>query len=122
IVWCICSSMAWRSGCTWASRARRCWRLGASPAAGRRCYSGWRRASKEDTASCRDFLRDLKARGLNDPLLIATDGAPGLIRAVEEVFPKSLRQRCLAHKIRNLESKVPQECWREVKARALAAY
>lgn len=41
---------------------------------------------------------------------------------MEEVFPKSLRQRCLAHKIRNLESKVPQECWREVKARALAAY
>ncbi len=78
--------------------------------------------TKEDTASCRDFLRDLKARQLNDPLLIATDGAPGLIRAVEQVFPKSLRQRCLAHKIRNLESKVPEECWREVKARALAAY
>lgn len=55
-------------------------------------------------------------------MLVATDGAPGLIRAVEEVFPKSLRQRCLAHKIRNLESKVPAESWREVKARALAAY
>lgn len=51
---------------------------------------------REDTASCRDFLRNLKARNLNDPVLISTDGAPGLIRAVEEVFPKSLRQRCLA--------------------------
>ena len=58
--------------------------------------------TKEDTASCRDFLRDLKARNLSDPVLISTDGAPGLIRAVEEVFPKSLRQRCLAHKMRNL--------------------
>jgi putative transposase len=79
-------------------------------------------ASKEDTASARECLRDLKARGMNDPVLVATDGAPGLIRAVEEVFPRALRQRCLAHKIRNLEPKVPEERWREVKANALAAY
>jgi transposase-like protein len=78
--------------------------------------------TKEDTVSCRDFLRDLKSRGLVDPVLVTTDGAPGLIRAVEEVLPRSLRQRCLAHKIRNLQSKVPEESWREVKARALAAY
>jgi len=79
-------------------------------------------ASKEDTASARECLRDLKARGMNDPALVATDGAPGLIRAVEEVFPQSLRQRCLAHKLRNLGAKVPEERWREVKAYALAAY
>ena len=42
----------------------------------------------------RECLRDLKARGMNDLVLVATDGAPGLIRAVEEVFPQSLRQRC----------------------------
>ena len=78
--------------------------------------------TKEDTASCRDFLRELKARNLNDPILVATDGAPGLIRAVEEVFPKSLRQRCLAHKMRNLEGKVPAEVWREIKGAAHAAY
>ena len=79
-------------------------------------------ASKEDTTSARECLRDLKARGMNEPVLIATDGAPGLIRAVEEVFPQSLRQRCLAHKLRNLGAKVPEERWREVKAHALAAY
>ena len=78
--------------------------------------------TKEDTASCRDFLRDLKARGMNDPVLVATDGAPGLIRAVEEVFPQSLRQRCLAHKLRNLQSKVPEERQREVIPMARAAY
>jgi len=78
--------------------------------------------TKEDTASCRDFLRDLKARNLSDPVLISTDGAPGLIRAVEEVFPKSLRQRCLAHKMRNLEAKVPAEMWREIKGAAYASY
>jgi putative transposase len=78
--------------------------------------------TKEDTTSCRDFLRDLKARNLDDPVLVSTDGAPGLIRAVEEVFPKSLRQRCLAHKIRNLEAKVPADMWRELKGAAYAAY
>ena len=90
--------------------------------AGNKLLLGLAPGTKEDTVSCREFLRDLKARRLTDPILIGSDGAPGLIRAIEEVFPKSLRQRCLAHKIRNLESKVPQESWREVKARALAAY
>lgn len=78
--------------------------------------------TKEDTVSCKEFLRDLKSRGLIDPVLVATDGAPGLIRAVEEVFPRSLRQRCLAHRIRNLEAKVPAELWPEVKGQAHAAY
>ena len=43
--------------------------------------------TKEDTASCTAFFQDLKRRGLEDPLLVVTDGAPGLIRAVEECFP-----------------------------------
>lgn len=55
-------------------------------------------------------------------MLGTTDGAPGLIRAFEEVFPRSLRQRCLAHKLRNLQAKVPEERWREVGAEARAAY
>jgi putative transposase len=40
--------------------------------------------SKEDTASCREFFHDLRRRGLPDPLLVVSDGAPGLIRAIEE--------------------------------------
>jgi putative transposase len=78
--------------------------------------------TKEDTACCRDFLRDLKARGLRDPLLVVTDGAPGLIRAVQDVLPRSLRQRCLAHKMRNLQAKVPAERWREIGPAARAVY
>ncbi len=78
--------------------------------------------TKEDTVSCRGFLRDLKARQLCDPVALITDGAPGLIRAVEEVFPKSLRQRCLVHKLRNVQSKVPEERWPEVIPAAWAIY
>src|SRR5262249_51210430 len=45
--------------------------------------------TKEDTASCTAFFEDLKRRGLADPLLAVTDGAPGLIRAVETCFPRA---------------------------------
>jgi transposase-like protein len=78
--------------------------------------------TKEDTASCRDFFHDLKRRGLPEPLLVVTDGAPGLIRAVEECFPRSARQRCLAHRMRNLQGKVPEAQWPEFQARARACY
>jgi putative transposase len=78
--------------------------------------------SKEDTASCREFFQDLRRRGLPDPLLVVSGGAPGLIRAIEECFPRSVRQRCLAHKLRNLQSKVPEDQWPEFKARAIACY
>jgi putative transposase len=78
--------------------------------------------TKEDLVCSREFLRDLKARGLIDPILVVSDGAPGLMRAIEDVFPRSLRQRCLVHKLRNLEAKVPEERWREVKALAAASY
>ncbi len=54
--------------------------------------------TKEDTASCTAFFEDLKRRGLPDPLLVVTDGAPGLIRAVDTCFPRALRQRCLVHR------------------------
>lgn len=78
--------------------------------------------TKEDTESCRAFFQDLKRRGLGDPLLVATDGAPGLIRAVEECFPRSARARCLAHRMRNLQSKVPEGEWPEFREKAKAAY
>jgi putative transposase len=64
----------------------------------------------------------MRRRGLPNPLLVVSDGAPGIIRAIEECLPRSARQRCLAHKMRNLESKVPQDIWPEFKARAAGCY
>ncbi len=78
--------------------------------------------TKEDTASCTAFFEDLKRRGLIDPLLVVTDGAPGLIRAVETCFPRALRQRCLVHRLRNLRSKAPESQWPEIAARARGCY
>jgi putative transposase len=61
------------------------------------------------------FLGELVERGLRAPLLVITDGAPGLIGAVEVVFTTSLRQRCLVHRCRNLLARVPQHAKDEVK-------
>ena len=68
----------------------------------------------------RAFFPDLRARGLGDPLLVVSDGAPGIIRAMEECFPRSARQRCLAHRMRNLAAKVSADPWPEFKARVTA--
>jgi putative transposase len=64
----------------------------------------------------------MRARGLGDPILVASDGAPGIIRAIEECFPRSARQRCLAHRMRYLAVTVPADQWPEFKARVTACY
>ena len=60
------------------------------------------------------LARDLIARGLGAPLLIVADGAPGLVKAIEQCWPASDRQRCCVHRARNLYAKLPER-EREVK-------
>ena len=78
--------------------------------------------SKEDAETVSAFFQDMRSRGLGDPLLVVSDGAPGIIKAIETCFPRSARQRCLAHRMRNLAAKVPEDLWPDFKARATAAY
>jgi len=78
--------------------------------------------SKEDAETVSASFQDMRSRGLGDPLLVASDGAPGIIKAIEGCFPRSARQRCLAHRMRNLAAKLPEDRWPEFKGRALAAY
>ena len=89
---------------------------------GRKVLLALMAGSKEDVETVRAFFQDLRARGLGDPLLVVSDGAPGIIRAIEECFPRSARQRCLAHRMRNLAVKVPTDLWPEFKARVAACY
>jgi transposase-like protein len=89
---------------------------------GRKSLLGLMAGSKEDVETVRAFFQDLRARGLGDPVLVISDGAPGIIRAIEECFPRSTRQRCLAHRMRNLAAKVPADPWPEFKARVTACY
>src|SRR5207244_3057131 len=48
---------------------------------------------RERTEDWRELGRDLVRRGLLPPWLAVTDGAPGLVRAVEELWPEADRRR-----------------------------
>lgn len=61
------------------------------------------------------FLHDMTARGLKEPLLVISDKHKGLKKAVKEVFPYAFKQPCLAHKMRNILSKLPRKIEREIK-------
>lgn len=46
-------------------------------------------------------LTDLKARGVEDILVTATDNLKGFTEAIRSVFPLSTKQICIVHQIRN---------------------
>ena len=77
--------------------------------------------SKEDAEAVSAFFQDMRARALNDPLLVVSDGAAGIIKSIETCFPRSARQRCLAHRMRDLSAKVLEDVRPDFKARDFAA-
>jgi len=64
--------------------------------------------SAESTDACVAFLESMVARGLGSPLLVISDGAPGLCAALDQVFPRARRQRCLVHRARNVLARVSE--------------
>lgn len=82
---------------------------------GKPVFVGLAPGSGESTDAWADFLTDLGERGLTCPLLIVSDGARGLIAAIEQVFPQALRQRCLIHRLRNILAKIPTGVQAEVR-------
>jgi putative transposase len=53
-----------------------------------------------------DLGHDLTRRGLRSPWLVVSDGAPGLIKAIDELWPEADRGRCAVHKLRNVVAKL----------------
>jgi putative transposase len=76
--------------------------------------------NKESEQCWVEFLRDMIGRGLRTPTSVTSDGAPGLVNAIEGAFSKSLRIRCWYHKLGNIRSKLPAEGAEEVLAHARA--
>lgn len=68
------------------------------------------------------FLHDMMKRGLSVPVLAVGNGTSGVMRAVGEVFPKSLHQRCLVHRIRTVSDEIPKSARAEVRPMVQAAY
>ena len=89
---------------------------------GRKVLLGLALGSRESYESWLGFGRDLVARGLRSPALIVADGAPGLWKAVRELWPAADEQRCTVHALRNVTAKLPERHHREVKARWWKAF
>src|SRR5258708_2280743 len=83
---------------------------------GRKVLLSLSTTNSESYESCLEILRELARRGMQPPVTITTDGAPGLTKAVDTMWPKSLRIRCWFHKMQNLQQKVPAQAWPEFKA------
>ncbi len=75
---------------------------------GERALVSVRLGMRESHEDWLELGRDLIARGLPAPMLIVADGAPGLIKALEQCWPHSDRQHCTVHRLRNLLAKLPK--------------
>ena len=71
--------------------------------------------NKESSDAWLEHLRSVVSRNLPVPLTVTTDGAPGLIKAVEAMWPESERIRCWFHKMQNILDKVPDEMREPIK-------
>jgi len=69
-----------------------------------------------------EFLHEMTSRGLSEPLLIVTDGNPGVLKAIGEVFSQSLKQRCQKHRLDNILGKAPKEIHAKLKAAILESF
>src|SRR5215472_4242539 len=74
---------------------------------GKRVLVAVRLGQRERHEDWLDLGRDLARRGLRSPWLVISDGAPGLIKAIEELWPEADRQRCTVHRLRNILAKLP---------------
>ena len=70
-------------------------------AAGRRQVLGVELAEGESRASWRRFLESLRDPGLRGVVQVVSDDHSGLTKAIREVVPEAVRQRCCVHFLRN---------------------
>jgi putative transposase len=86
---------------------------------GRRQVLAVEYANRESQSSWREFLLQLKARGLNGVQFVVSDDHPGLKVAIREVLPGVWWQRCYVHFLRNaldyLPRKADDDCLQELR-------
>ena len=86
---------------------------------GRRQILGVELANRETGSSWKEFLLSLKARGLRGVELVVSDDHAGLRKAIVEVIPEAVWQRCYVHFLRNCLDHLPRkgddDCLRELR-------
>ena len=76
---------------------------------GRRSVLGVELANRESPTSWRDVLLGLNSRGLKGVEFVVSDDHPGLKRAIAEVIPEAVWQRCYVHFLRNALDHLPRK-------------
>jgi len=84
-------------------------------AEGKRTLLGVMLGGRESTDSWKGLLEHLEERGLRPPALVIHDGNKPMAAALKAVWKDVPRQRCIAHKIRNVLGRVPRAHHAEVK-------
>ena len=86
---------------------------------GRRQILGVELANRESASSWKEFLAGLKERGLKGVAMVVSDDHAGLRKAIAEVLPEALWQRCYVHFLRNALDHLPRraddDCLRELR-------
>jgi putative transposase len=86
---------------------------------GRRQILAVELANRESRTSWKDMLLELKGRGLQGVEIVVSDDHPGLKRAIAEVIPEAVWQRCYVHFLRNaldhLPRKAVDDCLQELR-------
>ncbi len=86
---------------------------------GRRQVLGVELANRESASSWKDFLLTLRQRGLKGVELVVSDDHAGLRKAIAEVLPEAIWQRCYVHFLRNALDHLPRkgddDCLRELR-------
>lgn len=86
---------------------------------GRRQVLSVELANRESETSWKEFLLELKRRGLFGVEFVVSDDHPGLKRAIAEVIPEAVWQRCYVHFLRNaldhLPRKAVDDCLQELR-------
>jgi putative transposase len=76
---------------------------------GRRQILAVELANRESQTSWKDMLLELKSRGLSGVEFVVSDDHPGLKRAIAEVIPEAVWQRCYVHFLRNAVDHLPRQ-------------
>ena len=86
---------------------------------GRRCILAVDSANRESATSWREFLLGLKQRGLCGVEFVVSDDHAGLKKAIGELLPQAVWQRCYVHFLRNaldyLPRKADDDCLTELR-------
>ena len=86
---------------------------------GRRCVLGVEVANRESETTWQEFLIGLKERGLYGVEFVVSDNHAGLKKAIAQILPEAVWQRCYVHFLRNTLDYLPRkgddDCLKELR-------